>query len=1689
MSANIDTRIVEMQFENGKFEREIAKTIASLGKLDNSLSLNNLTRSAGAIASVFNSIKLTGLENTLGSIGESLQRSESKIWQWFSSLEAKALQAAENIAKSFTIQPAVEGWEEYNTKTKSTQTLLNNVSKYGSTMDDVSKVLDELNTYADKTTYSFAGMIQTMSGASASGLKLDELKDYTIGLSNLAAYSGVDNTQLQRAGYQINQALTKGFFQVQDWRSIENANLATTGFMETLQDVAREGGIDIDSLIATDGSFRDTLNRGWLTKDIFLEALNRYGDSTTELGQKAFESATKTKTFSESMDQIKESLGSGWGKSFELIVGNMEQAKEFWTTITTEVLKFTDSLSNSRNEMLKSWRELGGADKLLKAIKNSIIALRNILQQLGEGWNSVFPEMTGERLLEITEYILDLTVKFKKFTATTVYFRKIGAGIASLLQGALKVLEGLGVMISPIVGWIKAGAIELAKLLVQWSEWQKSAGDVKNWGKEYIAFAERVRDAIASIPDKIKWVINQFKKFYLTLNKMLAMRGINLVRIFDKIKNGVIGMFSAIWGFISGPFKKDGENTVGIFAMLQDIFSDGNMLSGAAKLSDIIANIFNFFTGIKDWWDGSDIKAFFVGVGNWIGDAFSTLWSKIFPNKDGKEGPALSLANLFNAIKEPITNLWNWAVEVLQPVIDIVMPALEKVKEGISVFFEGLKNAYLGASGSTKADTLVNGGILAAVIYALTQVAKFAKTLDKVTNNSVLKNLLGTDLGEQYEKFFGYFDKFFNSYDATQKEARATLRNKSFEIIANSILKLVGAMFILSLIDTDKMGSGLLIITGFIADLMYSMKFLSDTEGLSDEAKILGISKTMGRLATAVLEIVFALKIIDTAKDIRTSALTLMLIMGEFVAAIMVLSALETDDVANLVAVIPVFKKLSMAMVKLAAAFRIIATVSPAKDSNTYAMALIGLMAALTAMTIGLGKTITKDQAATLALLPPILKQLAISVLMLSASVALLSLLDAEAMGRGVLAVVVLMGVMLTLVESLAKVKSGLSSITEMGGMILLLAISMIAVSGAVMMLASLPTEPMFKAVLAIVILMGTMSLVSKTVAESESGAMMLAAGAGMLLMGIALIEIAKCLQMIAAIDFMKMSATVSVFAGIMGIMALMILLTSAVPPAGLIVLGAAMIVLSVGLAGVVAIMQVLAQMDPGKMAQAIIGFAAIMLAIGAVMALVGTFGAVVLVGAGAFALFAISVLALAAAFALLATSLLALAAGGTAALPILGALLSGIIAGAIAGFVQGMVLLLQGLQLLLPEILKTLDTILYSIRDWLFSKITFMVENMIKYTIAILDGIIPNIAEIIAKLFILIKEILKGVSEGLDKNGDEIAIYIADIVAKLIDMIIKALIELFTRLFDIGYNLGTQIGDGLVKAWPWIKDNIIKPIEDAWNGIKDWFVKFRQSGIDLITNIVNGIKGFPDTIKNTISGFIDNAVNWIRNFDFMQVGRDIIGGLLKGIGLNADDFYDAAGNLASGAIDTFKSIFGIHSPSKVMEEDIAKNGIIAGLVKGIQDGMNSASKAAESTSSGLMDTFSKYLNFDNITNGLGDDLSPTITPVLDLSNVEDGLGDLDSMMPNTTIDMASITGTGFNTKMDIKNAQDLANEERMNELLSSLDKRDSSFAEALMKNDNKDIKVYLDKDILVGSMYRDIDSKLGKETVIQRRQ
>ena len=261
-------------------------------------------------------------------------------------------QLAKRLVSALTIDPIRSGLSEYETQIGAIQTILSNTRSKGTTLDQVNNALDELNKYADKTIYNFTEMTRNIGTFHRRGVDLETSVAAIKGISNLAAVSGSTPVQSATAMYQLSQALAAGTIRLMDWNSMVNAGMGGDVLQSALKETARVHGIAIDQMIEEQGSFRETLQKGWLTSEIMLETLQKFtGDLSKEqilamgytenqaeeimaLGQDASDAATKVKTFTQLIDTLKEALGSGWTQTWEYIIGDFEEARTLWTGVS-----------------------------------------------------------------------------------------------------------------------------------------------------------------------------------------------------------------------------------------------------------------------------------------------------------------------------------------------------------------------------------------------------------------------------------------------------------------------------------------------------------------------------------------------------------------------------------------------------------------------------------------------------------------------------------------------------------------------------------------------------------------------------------------------------------------------------------------------------------------------------------------------------------------------------------------------------------------------------------------------------------------------------------------------------------------------------------------------------------------------------------------------------------------------------------------------------------------------------------------------------------------------------------------------------------------------------------------------------------------------------------------------------------
>ena len=276
MSTTVDSKVVEMKFDNQQFERNVQTSINTINNLKKNLDLSGAAKGLDNVNTAARKLDFSGINSGVDTIKAKFSALEVMAVTALANITNSAVNAGKKLVSSFSIEPIKTGFEEYETQINSVQTILANTESKGSTLKDVNGALDELNHYADKTIYNFTEMTRNIGTFTAAGVDLDTSVSAIKGIANLAAVSGSDSQQASTAMYQLSQALAAGTVKLQDWNSVVNAGMGGQVFQDALKETARVHGIAIDDMIKNEGSFRETLQKGWLTSDILTETLSHF---------------------------------------------------------------------------------------------------------------------------------------------------------------------------------------------------------------------------------------------------------------------------------------------------------------------------------------------------------------------------------------------------------------------------------------------------------------------------------------------------------------------------------------------------------------------------------------------------------------------------------------------------------------------------------------------------------------------------------------------------------------------------------------------------------------------------------------------------------------------------------------------------------------------------------------------------------------------------------------------------------------------------------------------------------------------------------------------------------------------------------------------------------------------------------------------------------------------------------------------------------------------------------------------------------------------------------------------------------------------------------------------------------------------------------------------------------------------
>ena len=984
MSKTVDERVVKMTFDNQNFDPKVNASMNTIDKLKSKLNFTGASKGLETMASATDSVKVKfSALNTVAMTA-------------VMNITNNIVNSAKSIMASLTTAPIDAGYNEYESKLKSIKVMM---ASTGKSIDEVNAHIDDLAEYANKTIYSFDDMTQSVSKFTNAGVSLDKSVLAIKGISNEAAVSGASAEEASRAMYNFAQALSAGHVQLIDWKSIENANMATMEFKQQLIDSAVAAGTLTKSadglyttmsgktLNATKG-FNDSLQDQWMTTDVLINTLSRYADETTEIGKKSYSAAKDVSSFSKLMDTLSESVQNGWSKTFELILGDYFQATNMWTKVNDVVGGALDKMTEARNKLI------GGAmsspwEQIKKQVSEAGVSVNDFQKALIE---------TGKKHGKVTDEMISKAGGFEKslksgWLSPKILSETLGKFIGNVKDAEKSTdkmknsLDELGKVADKVIlGDFGNGEDRIKKLTAAGYDYATvqsivnnkllgtkininnlSDAQVKNMGytDEQVKTLRKLQKQADETGTPLNELIERMSK---PSGRELLLDSIansyrTLASVFKSVRDAWRDMFppatseqlynaiDAVHSFTEGVLNNVKSNSdsltrtlKGLFAILK-LISDilGGGLKIAFKILNSILGAFNL--NILDF--TAYIGDAIVAMTNWIEK--HNLLNKVIE----KTGPF---------VKKSIEKLKEWKDEVLS--LPIVQNALDTAEKSIETFFkEGSKSVKTFIKNLKSMDKITFNGVVDTVKKFIDKIIDIFETAAKpVSNVANAAETVKKATKEVDKDTSPHLDNFKNNISKVKDvlgEFVEFVKGKLSNINLGHVLAIAfGVSFIATakkagqLMESisgfmDDIGAVPASISEFVDKVTYSMKKLAKAKAFS--MKMDGVY-TFAKAIAVLAGSIFLLSKMDMKKGLEGAGILLGTV-GILSAALILIN--KKCDVKSSIKLGSMMASIGGAMILLSAAVKVLAGIDVGKAFIAISEIII-MMASLVASSIAL---------------------------------------------------------------------------------------------------------------------------------------------------------------------------------------------------------------------------------------------------------------------------------------------------------------------------------------------------------------------------------------------------------------------------------------------------------------------------------------------------------------------------------------------------------------------------------------------------------------------------------------------------------------------------------------------------------------------------------------------------------------
>lgn len=1303
MSKTIDQRVVEMRFDNANFEKNVSTSMSTLDKLKKSLKFEDSAKGFENISKAAGRVDMGGLSNGVESVRLKFSALEVMAVTALQNITNSALNAGKKLVSDLALDPIISGFKEYETQINATQTILANTQKEGANIDDVNRALDELNKYADLTIYNFTEMTRNIGTFTAAGVDLNTSVNAIKGIANLAAISGSTSQQASTAMYQLSQALASGTVKLMDWNSVVNAGMGGQVFQDALKMTARIHGIAIDEMIADEGSFRETLSKGWLTSDILTETLQHFTEFTDtyneeslkrqgynekeiaeikQMGITATDAATKVKTLSQLYDVMKETAQSGWAATWKILLGDFEEAKESLTKFSNMLNEPLAAAADARNKMLSEgfssgWKQFlnegiedteGFKEAVLSIGKEAVPGLEDLIEKAGgfeeslkKGW--ITSDMLAEAVGTLTaktaglsdEELRNLGYTRDQVTALEDLNKRIQDGSINLDDYAKK------------MGRVSGRENIILALTTAFEKLQTILGTIKDafnevfeplTGEELYNVTVRIKEFVSGLTlseealDNFKMTFKGAFAFVDIIGQGLNALGQILGHLLEKLLplgDGFLGVTGGIgeWIVSIDEAIKSGDGLTKFVELVNGAID--KLASGFKAAKDYVLDFIGSWTGI-DFTKFESLRDIFT----WIGEKLSEFVEKIrdtFPWVNSLQETVTAAFQKIRGSADEDLGAANTALESLKTAGSKVKEVFSNIAEKIGAFFapvvEKIKSIF---SGVTITD-LIGTGLLAGIFKS---IKKFA---DAFTD--LLENFKG--IGKSIS---GVLDSARDALILWQKDIKANILLK----IAGAVGILAAALLVISKVDADRvlgsMGAITALLTEVTAVMAGIMKWGTSAnalEGLSEAAQLGKIAVAMMVIAGAVLILAAALKKCENLNwDNTIPAMTaLFVLLGEMTAAMYGFMAIAKKNPLNKET--GTLQSFAVGMIGMSVAISILTTAVARlgkldrKQVIQGGLTVVALMTALSGVTAAL-KAIKSDNMSGVA---GSMIAMALALTMLYVPIRLFAKLDTDTLKHGGIAVSV---ALLAITSAMTVMKSAQGEMKGVAGSVLAMATALTLLIIPIKVLGSMDMNSLAKGLTGILVPLAAMG----AVLSSLSGGDYSRIGTNMIAMAAAMTLLVVPLKVLGSMDLASLAKALVAFGIALGLL-----------------VGAAYLIAPLAA-------------SLGGLSKAMIAFGAACLGVG------------VLVGAIAFA------------FMTLAT----VGAAGVAA-----------ILAAITGLIQGFRVMMPIIGEALKDLILTLCDVLKDTAPAITETVLYLIDELLRQIEDYVPSIVAHVAKIIQKI------------------------------------------------------------------------------------------------------------------------------------------------------------------------------------------------------------------------------------------------------------------------------------------------------------------------------------------------------------------